>query len=398
LVTRESNTKIRKILPKPSAQETSATGKSKNEPINHNNTIDNYQCVQDMPEDATSRQDPSDVDLLFQVESNLDISWDNPCPDLSSLLYSPISFIHNIFLDDSLILSGHEHQALYHYQDRFISDRLLKTPQWSMFGCILQSVYHIPMAMHLLIAASSMDLNRRSPSPTISPGVTSAHFRKGSEMLIQLINADAEQHHFSTLSSWFFLYLCMGRREILDKKGVDQLSQAILKYIQRYNLDSLSPNIKSEQSLLTSTWHDSSQSTEPGLIGRLLLFLASEDIEMGFEGCGGHVADHLFGSDDLHLRIFSQQRYILEQYWGESYPKYETMHDIQVTTVIELGNKVGMIFQKLNTLSKKASEEVLPRDLDIEDRILQTEMVWQCISNSRLCLHLAGTANITNVL
>jgi ABC-type methionine transport system ATPase subunit len=74
------------------------------------------------------------------------------------------------------------------------------------------------------------------------------------------------------------------------------------------------------------------------------------------------------------------------------------MHDIQVTTVIELGNKVGMIFQKLNTLSKKASEEVLPRDLDIEDRILQTEMVWQCISNSRLCLRLAGTANITNVL
>lgn len=94
---------------------------------------------------------------------------------------------------------------------------------------------------------------------------------------------------------------------------------------------------------------------------------------MGFEGCGGHVAIHLFGSEDLHLRIFSQQRYILEQYWGESYPEYEAIHVIRVTTVIEFGNKVGMIFQKVNRLSNRASEEVIPRDLDVEDRILQTE-------------------------
>ncbi|KAJ5381675.1 uncharacterized protein N7496_004103 [Penicillium cataractarum] len=349
-----------------------------NETINPYNTIDIHHDVHDMPEGTISRprQDPSDVTLLFEVESNSDISWDNPCPDFSSLLYSPISFMPNIILDDSLILSGHEHQAFYHYQDRFISDRLLKTPQWSMFGCILQSIYHIPMAMHLLIAASSMDLNRRSPNPTISPGVTKAHFRKGSEMLIQLMNVHAEPHHFSTLSSWFFLYLCMGRREILDKNGVDQLSQAILKYIQRYNLDSLSANIKSEQSLLASSWHDSSHSAEPGLIGRLMLLLAAEDIEMGFEGCGGHLANHLFGSEDLHLRIFSQQRYILEQYWGESYPEYEAMHDIQVTPVIEFGNKVGMIFQRVNRLSNGASEEVMPRDLDIEGRISQTETVY----------------------
>lgn len=400
LVTRESNQKIRKILPKHAAQETPANGKASQ--LNHEtiypfNTDDDHQNVHYMSGSDISCEGSSNVTSPFQVGSNLDISWARPCPDFSSFLYSPISSMHGIALHDSLILSGEEYQALSHYQDRFISDRLLKTPQWSIFGCILQSVCHIPMAMHLLIAASSMDLNRRSPRPTISLDVTRAHFRQGSEMLIQLMNVDAEPHHFSTLSSWFFLSLCMCRRASPDRKAIDQLSQAIVKYIQQYNLDSLSANLKTADCLLASARHDSSQSIQPGLVGRLLMLIASEDIAMEFEGCGGHVASQIFGNEHLHWRIFSQQRYILEQHWGESYPEHETMHDIQHTTVIELGSKVGLLFQKVNKISKRASEETIPRDLDVERSISQTEMVLPLMSDSKFFCSFFEIANLTNI-
>ncbi|KAL4864813.1 hypothetical protein BDV12DRAFT_205514 [Aspergillus spectabilis] len=288
--------------------------------------------------------------------------------------------MHDIVLDDSLVLNGDEYQALSHYQDTFISDRVLKTPRWSMFGCIFQSVSHIPMAMHLLIAISLMDLNQRSPRPAISVSVARTHFRKGSEMLMQLMNLDSEPHHFSTLSSWFFLYLCVTHCDILNKGAVDKLSKTISNYIQRYNLDSLSAGIKSEEEkFLASAWQDPCLSTEPGLIGRLLLFLASEDIRIGFEECGGHLTKHLFSSQGLYWRIFSQQRYILERYWGQSYPEFEVMHDLETTAAIELGHKVGLLIYKVNELSKKALEGAKACDLDIEKEVIETETQYSSI-------------------
>jgi hypothetical protein len=283
--------------------------------------------------------------------------------------------MHDVVLDHSLVLSGDEYQALHHYQERFISDRLLTTPRWSMLGCILQSVFHIPVAMHFLIAISSMDLNRRSPRPAVSVSTSRAHFRKGSDMLIQLMNLDTEPHHFSTLSSFFFLYLCMSHRDRLDKKAIEQLSLAVLNYIQRFTLDRLSSGVKLEENSFTSAWHDPCRSTEPGLIGRLLLFVASEDMKMEFEGCGGHLAKHLFGSDDLHWRIFSQQRYILERHWGQSYPDNEVMHHLETTAVMEMGHRITCLFHKVNELSKKVSDQARPRDPEIDRGIIEIETV-----------------------
>ncbi|KAL2826995.1 hypothetical protein BDW59DRAFT_160575 [Aspergillus cavernicola] len=369
MATRVQNEKERKILPKPAAQQTS--------PVN-----DKDSGVQDTPDGTGTGtiydQDLSEVTLPSLTGSDLDINWASPCSDFDSLLYSPILFMHDIALDYSLVLVGDEYQALHHYQERFISDRLLRTPRWSMLGCIFQSVYNIPMVMHFLIALSSMDLNQRSPCPVISPRVSKTHFRKGSEMLIQLMNLDTEPHHFSTLSAWFFLFLFMSHRDTLDKKAVNQLSLSVLNYIQRYNLDSLSAGTGSEEK--SSAWHDPCLSTEPGLIGRLLLFLASEDIGIGFEGCGGHLAKHLFGNDDLYRTIFSKQQYILERYWGQSYPEHEVMHDLETTAAIELGNKVGLLFHKVNELSKEVSEEATsPRDLDIEKGIIEIETQYSSI-------------------
>jgi hypothetical protein len=307
--------------------------------------------------------------------SDMDNLWDSPCLDFSNLLYSSSLFIHDITLDDSLVLSGDEYQALSHYQDTFISDRVLKTPRWSMFGCIFHSIAHVPMAMHLLIAISSMDLNQRSPEPAISLSVTRAHFRKGSEMLIQRMNFESEPDHFSTLSSWLFLYLCMTHRDILNKKAIDRLSMAIANYVRRYDLDRLSAGITSKEQALASTWPDQYRPAKPGLIGRLLLFLASEDIRMGFEQCGGHLANRLFGNEDIYWRLYSQQRYILERYWGQDYPEYEVLHDVETAAAMELGHRVGLLVHKVNDLSKGVSENPIPRDFGIEQGIVDTKTV-----------------------
>ncbi|KAL3457757.1 hypothetical protein BJX64DRAFT_280354 [Aspergillus heterothallicus] len=312
------------------------------------------------------------------------MSWVDTCSDFSSLLYSSGLFLPDITLDASLILSGDEYQVLSHYQETFISDRVLKTPRWSMFSCILRSIYHVPMAMHLLIAISSMDLNQRSPHPVVSLSVTRRHFRKGSEMLIQRMNLDhSEQDHFSTLAAWLFLYLCMTHRDILNKKAVDKLSIAISNYSQRYRIDHLCAAAMNgdvqEQSLVSACEDSPYRSTEPGLMGRLLLLLASEDIRMGFEECGGHFAKYLLSSEDIYWRIYSQQRYILERFWGQSYPEHEVMHDLETAAGIELGHKVGILVHKVNELSKNASEEAQPRDRDIERGIAETETQYSSI-------------------
>ncbi|KAJ0414040.1 hypothetical protein BJY00DRAFT_321408 [Aspergillus carlsbadensis] len=287
--------------------------------------------------------------------------------------------MHDVVLDECLVLSGDEYQALSHYQDTFISDRVLKTPRWSMFGCILRSVAHIPMAMHLLIAIASMDLNQRSPRPAISLNVTRTHFRKGSEMLIQRMNVDNAPDHFSTLSSWLFLYLCMTHRDILNKRAIDKLSMAIANYIQRYDLDRLSAAITSKEQSLAPARPDTHPPTESGLIGRLLLFIASEDIRMGFEQCGGHLAKRLFSNEYVYWRIYSHQRYILERYWGEEYPEYEVVHDVETAAAMELGHKVGLLVHRINEVSRDVSEGADRRDFEIEKGIVEIETEYSSI-------------------
>lgn len=322
------------------------------------------------------------LDEVFPLSSeenrpaDLDISWVDTSSDFNNFFYSSSLLVHNIVLDDCLVISGDEYQALSHYQHGFISDRLLKTPRWSTFGCILQSVSHIPMTMHFLIAISSMDLNQRSPHQAISLDVSRAHLRRGTEMLIRLMNIDTEPHHFSTLSSWFFLYLCMANRDVLDKEAVNRLSIGILNYVRRYRLDSLSAGIRSEEISLAPSHQDPILSTESGLIGRVLLFMAAVDVGMGFQGCGGHLAKHLYLNLDKYWRIFSLQRYILERYWGPSYPEYEVVHDLETTTAMEMVYKVGRLFHRVNELSEKSHQEAAAGDLDLGRRIAEIETVF----------------------
>lgn len=393
IVTRASSEKKRTILPKPAAQKTPSNDKG--EPSNSPSADITHEAAGNTPNCTVWDQSLDEVALPPQPGSDLDI-WTGPCSDFSSLLYSSCLFMHDIVLDESLILSGGEYQALSHYQNTFISARILRTPRWSMLGCIFQAVSNVPMAMHLLIAISSMDLNQRSPRPVISVSVNRTHFRKGSEMLVQLMSLANEPHHFSTLSSWFFLYLYMTHRDVLDKKAVDQLSIAILNYIKRYNLDSMSAGTTLGEKSLVSAWQDPCLSTEPGLVGRLLLFLASEDIRVGFEECGGHLAKYLLGRDDLYWRIFSQQRYILERHWGQSYPEYEAMCDLETTAAIELGNRVGLLFHKLNELSRMDSEEAKPLDLEIEKGIRELETVFLHTNGKPVAL--PGTVVMTNCI
>ncbi|KAL4862779.1 hypothetical protein BDV12DRAFT_190165 [Aspergillus spectabilis] len=312
------------------------------------------------------------------------MSWTNLDPNFNSFIYSSGLFVNDSLLDECLVISGDEYQVISHYQHAFILARLLKTPRWSTFACILHSVFHVPMAMHFLIAVSSMDLNQRSPHSAISLNLIRAHFQKGTELLVQQMNSEAEPHHVSTLSSWVFAYLCIAHRDVLDKNAVNRLSTAVLKYLQRYNLNSSDAAIPFGDRSLAFLEPDFSASVESGLIARVILLLATFDANMAFEGCGGHLASHLYTDREVYWRIFSRQRFILERYWGISYPEYELQHDLESAGAIEMGYKLQHIFHQLNELSEKSGREAILRDSSIERLISEIKMEYSAVLRTAL--------------
>jgi hypothetical protein len=194
-------------------------------------------------------------------------------------------------------------------------------------------------------------------------------------MLMHLMNVNTEPHHFSTLVSWLFVSLCMGQRDVLDKKAINQLITAILKYIQRYNLDTLSAGRSSNDMSLASSRPTPFESTEAGLIGRVILFLAASDLFMAFEGCGGQLSKHVYANKQMYWGMFSQQRFVLERYWGASYPEYEMLHDLETTAAMEMGYKVAHIFHLVNELSENSPQDALAGDPEIERQIADIEAV-----------------------
>jgi hypothetical protein len=293
---------------------------------------------------------------------------------LTGILTSTTWLTHDILLDDDLVLSGDEYHALSHYKNHFISTKLLKTPRWSTYGCILQSILHVPMAMHFLLALSSLDLIQRSPHPTISIDVIRIHLQKGSEMLIRQMDHHTEPHHLSTLISFLFLYTCMIRRDILNETVINKLNRTILNYIKRYHLEHLGAGITSLVEQQLPLFDQKISPIEAGLIGRVLLFLMATDTFSSIAGCGGHLATYLCSDEDVFWRIFISQRYILERFWGTSYPDHEILHDLETTAVMELHYKTLKLIQRMNELNRKP-DEVMARDSDIERKMAEVERV-----------------------
>ena len=283
--------------------------------------------------------------------------------------------MRNIALSPSFEVSAKEKQALHHYREYLSTYTSTKNIQWSSHMVMLCYASHTPMLMHLLLAASLMDLTVYQRYDKTTYFAAQQHFRAGASLLIGTINSHREPDHVSVLMAFFFLYEFRTKQKYVDVNATTQLSNNVCDYIKRYNLDTLAvrstPFSSTRLGVVAPTVLPRDKRE---CLARLIVWLFYEDVGCVTQGYGGSLASHLRRTSKQTDEIYQQSTTMLESTWGSEYPEREIVDDLENGPILKFLYDVMKLYTDVNNACQHADGAAAEVD-KIEESIIKLEEV-----------------------
>lgn len=324
--------------------------------------------------------EPFQFEFTPSVPSSLRHIWDisNANLGLTSPLdmMTPSSQGHCIAFSSNFEFTRNEHRALHHYQHIFSKGQTTKknTP-WTTLGAILSLGSSVPMVMHLLIAASLLDIAAcYEYDPQISY-VAQQHFRAGAQLLTKSMTEGIEPDHASILAAFYFIHCYMTKHKEIDVPALCQLSKAVLKHIERYDLDLYcAGTLLPQQAASRSPGVPALSKNNRSFLARMVIWLFYKDVIGCSMGYGGAFASYMTAHGDRMKDIYQMSTTALESFWGNEYPVMEVIDDVENAAVIEFLHEVLTCFQFLNEYYANPEAKIYKKD-EVEQRIAVLEQV-----------------------
>ena len=342
------------------------------------------------------------------VYANLTDVWTRPTSEANvpyclSNLPSPLNILnpsipkHNIALSPSFEITATEDGALYHYGAGFALSTVTKNIKWSTHMVMLRHGSQTPMVMHLLMAASLMDLAAFKQYDEQTCCAAQRHFRAGAYLLVETMGSGDELDHVKILTAIFFLYKYMSRQKVVDLNAITQLSNTLCDHIKKYNLDTVCarplpfPSTSMEVSLVFALPRDKRE-----CLARLMVWLFYEDIMSAVKGSGGIMARHLRQYPEQTSELYQCSTTTLESFWGEDYPESEILDDIGNGSILKFLYDVMNMFADVTEASELPADQAKEASNKIETSIVMLAEVGrpiQFIGLQLTCLRNHATSS-----
>lgn len=302
-----------------------------------------------------------------------------PAPWLSnltspSIIFSRSACTQNIVLSPSFAQTATERQGLHYYKTHFQTIMVTKNVRWSTHMVMLHHGSQSPMVMHLLIAASLMNLGASRYYDANICSAAREHSRAGVYLLIEAMNSNAEPDYMSVLTAFFFLYKYMAEQKNTNPDAMAQFSQTVFEYFKKYNLNALCA--KTLVARISSTEATATFLLPPDkreYLARLIVWIFYEDVFASIRGYGGLLASHLCAQPEQTYEIYQRSTTVLESAWGLDYPESEIVDDVENGTILKFLCEVMILYTKVNEACRSSS---IATDSDrIEAEILKLEEV-----------------------
>lgn len=289
-------------------------------------------------------------------------------------IFSPGLSTQNIVLSPSFAQTAAETQALHYYKTHFPTIMVTKNVRWSTHMVMLRHGSQTPMVMHLLIAASLMNLGASQHYDADICSAARGHSRAGVYLLIEAMNSSAEPDYLNVLTAFFFLYKYMAEQKNTNADAMIQFSHAVCEYVKRYNLDTLCT--KSLLSCISSTEVTARvclPRDKQECLARLIVWIFYEDVAASIRGLGGLLASHLCAEPEQTNEIYQCSTTNLESAWGPDYPESEIVDDIENGPILKFLYEVMMLYTEVNEVCRSS---ILVGDSDtIEAKLMKLEEV-----------------------
>ncbi|KAH7156029.1 hypothetical protein EDB81DRAFT_376875 [Dactylonectria macrodidyma] len=237
----------------------------------------------------------------------------------------------HIPLPNSLVLGKSEIAAIRHYETVFAITQTSKDPQWSLPKLLLRQASCNTMVMHFALAISLHDLDAQYDIQTDNQVLAHRHFLSGSS-LFQSAVVHHGGNHIDILACFYYIYIYMTRRKMVDKYRLQMLSQKTLDYINKLDLESLA-SVSGNAKIGNQVAPNAAIRT---FLCRLVLWLYKEDVYCSFSGCAGDVARYVQEKPNLLKAIWEVSRPMLQLNWGAEYPEIQCIKDMEMSHVVDM--------------------------------------------------------------
>lgn len=325
------------------------------------------------------------------IESIIPAPW-LPTTSPKNIFSTGVS-AQNIVLLPSFTQSAKESQALHYYKERFSATLTTKNFRWSTHMVMLRHGSQTPMIMHLLIAASLMNMGANQHDGAHIFSAAREHYRAGVRVLMETLNSRAAPDHMSMLIAFFFLYKYLAEQKNTTPDAMTQFSQAVRDYFKKYNLATLCS--KPLLSCIPSTEATIITKDKQECLARLIVWIFYEDVTASVGGYGGLLASHLCAEPEQTNEIYQCSTTILESFWGSDYPETEVLDDIENEPILKFFSEVMMLYTEVN---EACQSSILAGDADrIEAKIQRLEEVsnFQFVSIMLLIVNLALSISLS---
>lgn len=232
-----------------------------------------------------------------------------------------------------------------------------------------------PMIMHLLIAASLMNLAACQDYDQNICSAAREHSRAGFYLLKDAMDSGMEADHMDILTAFFFFYKYTEKQKYTDPRSITELSQALCNHVKLNDLVALCTDFQpsSPSSKIVAT-RSAITRCKREYLARMIIWLFYEDAGAGVKGYGGALARYLCAEPERSGEIYQQSTTSLESAWGSDYPECEIIDDIENGPILKFLYDVMTLYTEVNDVSRSSHPSTVDADA-IESKIRRLEEV-----------------------
>lgn len=260
----------------------------------------------------------------------------------------------HIILSDNFVRTGKEIDALQYYTSVYPTMTISKDVHWSSYRIMLDYGAQVPMTMHLLIAASLMDLATSQNYDDAMCRAAQAHANAGVLLLMRALESRSGSDPSDVITAFYFLYRYMSVVKEADIPQMSKWSASAFNYVRENCLADLCTSVRSTSAVVAAGRSARWQSLTPAKkahLARVMVWTFYEDIFASMRGYGGSLALHWCAESPRSREIYQESGAELESMFGDDYPEREIIDDVQNAPIITFFYDVMTLYAEVNRVA-----------------------------------------------
>ncbi len=318
-------------------------------------------------------------------------------PDLSRIDRVPSAILNagalweHIILSRDFVRTGKEADAIQYYTGAYPTMTISKDVHWSSYRIMLERGSQVPMTMHLLIAASLMDLATSQNYDKAICRAARAHAKSGILLLMSASKSGSGSDPIDVATAFYFLYRYMAVLKDGDVSEMSKWSASASNYVKENCLGDLCTSTRPTSANSTAKSQARWQALTPAKkahLARIIVWTFYEDIFATIRGYGGSLALYWCAESQRLREIYQHSGAELESMFGEEYPDREIVDDVQNSPIITFLYDVMGLYAEVNRVARSQPIPMADK-LALEDKIDKFEAV--SLSRNFIVNPLLGT-------